>query len=371
MRPPADRQPAVRFDGLRYLRNYGLGMAFVATVVSLLGYSVALGTPGLAAGPSTLCLGGYLVAVGSVIRRTWVDSQWRPVTAAAWMVAIIAFTAAVRIPLGPEQLSSPADWTFGAYGYVAVIVLAGRRLRYTVAALTANLVVGLPALLVAPAVDRALLLSLAQTSIGVTIFPLAAALFYPRLAAVARIAREQAQARQELLSGEARAVRLAQDRATRSAAIATTVVPLLAALADGSADPQDPAVQRAARIESARLRRIFAETDDADQPLLHEIRASMAAAERSGVATVLEVRGTMPDLSVRLRRQLLDAPMSLLADARSRAKVVLSGSPDAVSVSVVADSPDYRPPENAPGISTSVATAGTATWTQSCWKADA
>ncbi|HEY5878082.1 MAG TPA: hypothetical protein VIU11_04180, partial [Nakamurella sp.] len=170
----------------------------------------------------------------------------------------------------------------------------------------------------APAVDRALLLSLAQTSIGVTIFPLAAALFYPRLAAVARTAQEQAQARQELLSGEARAVRLAQDRATRSAAIATTVVPLLAALADGSADPQDPAVQRAARIESARLRRIFAETDDADQPLLHEIGASMAAAERSGVATVLEVRGAVPDLSVPVRRELLDAPMSLLADARSR-----------------------------------------------------
>lgn len=136
MRPPSAGRPAVRFDGLRYLRNYGLGMALVAAVVSLLGYSVALGAPGFAAGPSALCLASYLVAVGSVIRRTWLDRQWRPVTAAVWMVAITAFTAAVRIPLDAEQLTGPADWVFGAYGYVAVVVLAGRRLRYTVAALT-------------------------------------------------------------------------------------------------------------------------------------------------------------------------------------------------------------------------------------------
>ncbi|WP_395729421.1 hypothetical protein [Nakamurella sp.] len=366
----AVERSAVRVDGLRYLRNYGLGMALVAAGVTLLSFTLALGAPGFVVVSSTLCLAGYLGAVGSAIRRTWLSRQWRPAVALGWTVAITALTAAVRLPLGGAHLGGPADWTFAAYGYIAVIMLAGQRLRYTVGALTANLVIGLPALLGALDVDRALLLSLVQTSIGVTIFPLAAALFYPRLAVVARIAQEQVQARQELLSGEARAVRLAQDRAARTAAIASTVVPLLAALADGSADPQDPAVQRAARIESARLRRIFAEADDADQPLLHEIRASMAAAERSGVAAVLEVRGPVPALSVPVRRHLLDGPMSLLAAAGSRARVVLTASAGAVSVSVVADSADFRPPGDAPGISTTTVTTGATTWTQSCWAAE-
>ena len=369
MTPKAHRDEATGGrNSLRYLRNYGLGMALVAATVSLVGFSVASGTPGFETGRSVLCLSGYLAAVGTVLRRTRLGARWCW-TAAIWMAALVGATGAVRGSLWVEQLGGPADWTFGAFGYVAVVVLAGQRLAFTAAALTVNLLIALPALIAAGPADRELLLSLAQTAIGVTIFPLAAALFYPRLAAVARTAQEQAHARQELLSREARAVRLAQDRAARGAAIATTVVPLLAALADGSADPQDPRVQRAARIESARLRRIFAEVDDAEQPLVHEIRASMAAAERSGVAANLDVRGTVPELAVDVRRNLLDAPMSLLANARSRAKVVLIGSPRAVSVSVVADCPDFHPNAGGPSVTTSSATTGSTSWTQSSWEA--
>lgn len=96
----------------------------------------------------------------------------------------------------------------------------------------------------------------------------------------------------------------------------------------------------------------------------------MAAAERSGVAAVLEVRGPVPALSVPVRRHLLDGPMSLLAAAGSRARVVLTASAGAVSVSVVADSADFRPPGDAPGISTTTVTTGATTWTQSCWAAE-
>ena len=95
----------------------------------------------------------------------------------------------------------------------------------------------------------------------------------------------------------------------------------------------------------------------------------MAAAERSGVAANLDVRGTVPELAVDVRRNLLDAPMSLLANARSRAKVVLIGSPRAVSVSVVADCPDLHPNAGGPSVTTSSATTGSTSWTQSSWEA--
>jgi hypothetical protein len=171
------------------------------------------------------------------------------------------------------------------------------------------------------------------------VFPLAAALFFPQLEIVAGAAERDSADRQRLLISESVSQEIAADRRQRAEAIEASAAPLLRALASGAADPQDPLVRRAARIESARMRRLFAEVDDTAEPMLHEVRASIDAAERLGVTVTLESRGNIPALPVALRRSMLESPMSALASAATSARVVIMAGPDSLSVSVVTDGP--------------------------------
>ena len=77
-------------------------------------------------------------------------------------------------------------------------------------------------------------------------------------------------------------------------AVRETVEPLLQDLAAGRANPADQAVQRDCAIAAARLRRLFAESDDAPDPLIHELLACADVAERRGVAADLEAVGGIP-----------------------------------------------------------------------------
>ena len=119
---------------------------------------------------------------------------------------------------------------------------------------------------------------------------------------------------------------------------------LLAGLAGGELDPADERVQHRCSVEASRLRRLIAEHDDAPSPLVHELRACADMAERRDVAVTLETAGTLPVVPVQVRRALTEAPIHLLAAARTQARVtVLYGADDGeVEVSVVADAAPTR-----------------------------
>jgi hypothetical protein len=352
-----------------YLRNYSLGMILVAVVVCLANYASA--APGHPAGGrlNLLCLVIYLAAVACSAARIVRDSQWR-FLAWSWLAVLLISSAVLRSQLPVEQIGAGADWSFGAFGFVAAVVLFGQPLSVMVGALTANCCIGPVVLAGLGHFDQQSLVPFAATSVGVSVFPLAAALFYPQLATVDRLAAEEIRGQQALLAQELKASQVAADRAHRSTAIESTAAPLLQALADGTADPQDSQVRTAARIESARLRRLFAEVDEVGEPLLHEVRASMDAVERHGVAVTLETRGTIPSLPVMLRRALLEAPMSTLASAASSARIVIMAGSRSLSVSVVTDGPPGPAPAP-PGRTdtrTTTTTAENVTWTQTSWE---
>lgn len=93
-------------------------------------------------------------------------------------------------------------------------------------------------------------------------------------------------------------------------------------------------------MEASRLRRLFAETDDVPDPLVHELRACTDIADRRGVLVDLQVRGRLPELDRGTRRSLTERPLVALAGAERHARVTVVARHDEVAVSVVADTGD-------------------------------
>ena len=128
-----------------------------------------------------------------------------------------------------------------------------------------------------------------STGIQVAISVAARTLHVPAQQAEAAATREaDATARQAV------ADRIRGARQARWLELRATAEPLLSGLAAGTADPADLAVQRACAVEAARLRRLFAESDDTPDPLVHELHACADVAQRRGVAVDIETAAPFP-----------------------------------------------------------------------------
>ena len=128
-------------------------------------------------------------------------------------------------------------------------------------------------------------------------------------------------------------------RRDRYRTVHRSVAPLLAGLAGGELDPADREVRHRGAVAASRLRRLFAETDDVADPLLHELRACSYIADQRGVLVDLQVLGRLPALDRPARRALTEAPLLALAGAERHARVTVVGRSDEVAVSVLVDGP--------------------------------
>ena len=128
-------------------------------------------------------------------------------------------------------------------------------------------------------------------------------------------------------------------RQVRWLGVRETVEPLLQDLAAGRANPADRMVRRECAIAAARLRRMFAESDEAPDPLIHELIACADVAERRGVAADLEAVGVIPAVPAGTRRVLTDMAITILAAAATRARITVTAAGDGLIVSFVADGP--------------------------------
>jgi hypothetical protein len=268
-------------------------------------------------------------------RRPW-GALRRPAVAVVLAAAALSY---LTLPEG--KTSTTVDWLFGAAGWVVLVVLFDRPLRTVLAVLVAHELLALTNLLLFHEVSRGTLARFATGSVTVFGLPLCVAVVATVLG---RIGTEAARATRELeraRTGEAVAVAAHRRRAQRFTELAGTTVPLLAGLADGSLAPSDPVVRRDSAIEAARMRRLFAETDAVENPLLHELRHCADIADRKGVEVELDARGHWPAPPVAVRRDLTDAALTALATAGSWARVTVVGSAEAVSVSVVADCGEF------------------------------
>lgn len=326
------------------VRGYQWGISVIAAALIAVTFFLGGAAATVPGWVTVACLVGlYLITVQATVhllRRT----PWGPDSYVLAALALgISALAAFSLP-GP-QLVTAQHWTLGAVGWPLVVCLLDRGLAITAAALAANLAIVLAALAHTGRWDAGSLTALAITTIGILTPQLAATAFATPLRAAAAASQDDADTRIRLLAADAVATRLQEDSQQRYDALRYTVVPLLHRLAQGTADPADPTLRWRARVEATRMRRLFAEAEPTDDPLLHAVRATIEEVERAGVAISLDCPTPAPPMPTPLRRALLEHPMATLSCALTTARVVITTTATTVSVSVVTDGP---PPPASP-----------------------
>ncbi|MDI5975262.1 hypothetical protein [Amycolatopsis magusensis] len=298
---------------------------------------------------------------GVLIWRDRPLGRWRWPALGAVFAASVAAVSAVP----PELVVTEAEWSYGTIGWCCLLLLADHRFTAVLLALAAHQVFSFGQLIAVGQADRLTLAGLATVSILVLGYQLTVAAATAALHRLARLAQHTAVQEERIRTAEAVADQLHRDRRTRFEELATSTVPLLAGLAAGT-----PVRDRASyAVEAARMRRLFAETDDVDDPLLHELRACAEVAERKGVTVFLGTWGERPELSVPVRRALTEPVAACLAATVAEARVTVLGTPGTATVSVVTDAP---PPVRLPSSAQVTVThreSGGKHWVEAAWPA--
>jgi hypothetical protein len=302
-------------------------------------------------------------AVLVVRRRQW-GSARRLAVAAVFAAAVLSY-----LTLPEDRTSTAVDWLFGAAGWVLVVVLLDRPFRTVVVVLVAHELLALVNLLLFHEVSRGTLARFATGSVTVFGLPLCVAVVAAVLVRIGESAAASSRELERVRTAQAVAEAAHRRRTQRLSELNATVVPLLEGLADGTLTPSDPVVRRDCAIEAARMRRLFAETDTVDNPLLHELRHCADIAGRKGVEVELDTRGQWPVPPVEVRRDLTDAAITTLATAGSWARVTVVGSAGLVSLSVVADCVEPpAPTPSTPDVRVDTFDADGIVWMEAEWQ---
>lgn len=278
------------------------------------------------------------VLLAEVVLLARQQRRWSRSHRIAALGAVLCASSLSAWTLPDQYVTTADDWAFGTAGWFGVILLLDRPLTYLVVFLVLQELITVGRVAVAGPYDRDFLLNLVAGSIGVLGFPLGAALATTALQGVARAAASARREAERIRTAGELSARLHDQRQERFAVVFGTAEPVLQGLANRSLDPSDPAVQRVCAIEAARMRRLFAESDDVADPLLHELRHCADVADRRGVVVEFETTGSWLPIPLEARRALTEAPLAVLATAGSWARVSVIGTAGLLSVNVVADS---------------------------------
>jgi hypothetical protein len=282
-----------------------------------------------------------LAAVPVLRGRPW--GAWR------WPLLLTALgaTTVATAATAPQWLIGRPHWSWELFGWWAALLLLDRPARYLLTLLTVHL--GLTAVLVVAAGRHDVRTFVGMGTVALVLggLQMTAWLLGAGTRRAADSAARLAAEGERLRTAEVVAEQVHRDRLDRYADLAATAGPLLTGLASGDGDPGEPEFRRTCAIEAARIRRLFAESDDARDPLVHELTACTDVAARRGVVVQLAVRGECPPLPQPLRRALTEPAIVALAGAVSVARVTVVAEVERVVVSVVTDG--AAPPPDDPG----------------------
>lgn len=264
---------------------------------------------------------------------TWRD---RPVRKWPLLAVVLACSLAATATVRPEFRLGPAHWSEGDAGWQVVLIMLDSRVAVFATVLAAQYLLTFAQ----AAADGQAALSLAGV-VNATWLVLAFQLAIAMIAAVLRsLAGSSAlvlRTAEQVRTAEEVARQLHRDREHRYAELATTTVPLLEGLADGRLDPGEAPVRRRCAAEADRMRRLLTEDATIPDPLTQELRACIELAERNGIPVSFAEYGARPELSPTARRRLLEPAIAALATARGKVRLTIAGTPDAVTVSVIAE----------------------------------
>lgn len=332
--------PAGGLVTVRYARAVNMAVVLIVAVWHF-GYDVLIVLRGWSQyDPLWAALGAWValaaiqVAGSVLLLRSALGRRTARGLAAAALAAGAVATAAY--PTG--QAISDISWAWNTVGWFGVLLLRWRPLRELAVLLTLNTAFTVVALAADGKLDDSVTWSRLITTIYTTAgIQLIFALLGRHLHQAAQQATRTAAAQAESLARAVSDETVHTDRRGRYTYLRDRVAPLLRGLAEGRLDPSEDTVRQAAAVEAARLRRLFAETDDTPHPLLHELRACADVAERRDVTVTLAAYGDLPPVPTSVRRELTEAPLLVLASARFWARLTLVADAAGVTVSVVAD----------------------------------
>lgn len=292
-----------------------------------------------------LALLAVLAAEGVLITRGRSWGWWR--WPALGLTLAISVLVNALIPAG--EVSGYANWPLDGIGWVTVVLLFDLDLAVLLAVLAAHFATTFVHLGIAGQLAPVTLINVGTDVVTIGAFQVMAGVATGMLRAAASSAARAAEAEEAVRAAEVIAARVHEDRRRRSEQLDAEVRPLLVGLADGRLDPAADQTRRESAIAAARMGRLFAEGDDVDDRLLHELKACVDVAERRGVLVDLATQGSWPGLPLDVRRGLTEAPVRVLSTARNWARVTVLGTDSGVSVSVVADGDAAGIPAEADG----------------------
>jgi hypothetical protein len=247
----------------------------------------------------------------------------------------LAISASVAID-AHGQIATFANWGWGAVGWLGVLACWGRPLRPMLVLAGGNVAINAVILVVVGSPDRDTATVMLMTAFGMYALQVGFVVGARALTTAAGWAVRAANARVETETLRVAAEQTHLVRQQRYEWLQQSAAQVLDDLAAGVSDPADLRVQRRCAIEAARLRRLFLETEDVPNPLLHEIRGCADIAERRGVIVDLRSVGHLPVVPVEVRRALVEPLIVLLSYVAGRARVTLTATEDVVSLSVLA-----------------------------------
>jgi hypothetical protein len=366
--------PAASAATARYARGPLLGAIVVAgfwhVTNDLAG--VAFGWSDYSSPPLVAAVWLVLTIVGVLAAVDLLQGRRRSAVWAFAGIAVLLAAVAAQVATCPGDLTfSMANWAWANFPWFAMLLLWRWPLGWLFAAMGANVLTTLVAMGLTRDLDRVTLARYATVVLGAGAIQLGVAWGGRVLESRARQATREASERAKILTAQAAGETVHHDRQRRYRETGQVAQHLLAGLASGRLDPTDPTTQRQCAVGASRLRRLIVEHDDVPSRLVHELRACADVAERRGVAVSLETVGNLPPLPVEVRRAMTEAPMHVLAAARSQARitVVWSGDDREAEVSVVADA-DVEPAPSPPteGVETLTAREGDTLWLRTRWR---
>lgn len=335
-----------------------------------------------------LCLAQLLSHAG------WYSAMWPEVTAfvalavvaagCAWFslrgkaIPVVPRWIGTIVTLGASVLATSAvpaslylrteHWSFGLVGWYALALLCDAGLGAFVGFVGVHLLltaVGLA--IVGPA--HLPLETIGVTAISVCGYQIAVAASVLVFRRVADHVGHGAAVEERLRIEEVIAEHRHRDHRKRYAALMGTAGPLLAGLADESLDPSEGDTRRRCAVEAAKMRRLFAESDDVSDRLVHELGAGIDVAERNGVTVRFAVRGAPQELPTRVRCELVEPASAALAAAVSDARATVVRSPEQVRVSVLSDAPaDLLSGFRAQHVQIVTVVKGDRLWVEAVWR---
>jgi hypothetical protein len=254
-----------------------------------------------------------------------------------WFTIGAALTISASVAVASHgAVTTAANWGWGAIGWLGVLAAWGRSLAPLFVLSVVNTVLNGAVLFAVGMPSRLALALLLMSGSGAIALQLGFIVGARALSAAAEWAVKAAAARSETEARRLAGEQAHAARQRRYELLQRTAARALDGLATGVSDPTDPDVQRQCAIEAARLRRLFLETEDVPDPLLHEVRAGVDMAERRGVLVDLRTVGTLPNVPVEVRRAMVEPLIVVLAAAAGKARVTLAAMAEEVTVSVVA-----------------------------------